>query len=277
MAAAVAKSAKVSDSNMSSESVIKWLKKNDEFVQHCDNLPLYLHYCFSSHVKSDALFASQLSSLQSLIDRNVDRINKKKQKVNHESLTQDAKHLQKEDEIESQWCRKHLHQVDEGKLKRTLKDVFVDTGDCNLAKSYSAQQREIAGYAIKAFQHKFMSYSTYNQWMTGARTTKNPLQSCHISVIQSYIDQSNLNREDKLKRLFENEHLNVIDEGGNIVVSGPLTKTRNDSQLWYELSDATPVGNRRDIKVCHSAKFVKHSVLILGYSGEHCGDSRQEM
>ena len=162
VAAAIAKSAKVANSNMHSESVIKWMKKDEDFKAHCTNFPLYLNYSFLSHIKSDALFASQLSSLESAVYQRVARINdKKRKKLGQNQMSEDALLLQEEDVVESSWLRKHLHTRDEGKLKDSLHEVFVETGDDRLKKHAAPQHRLISQYASNHLNQNFL-----NNWPT---------------------------------------------------------------------------------------------------------------
>ena len=49
--ASTARNANIDDSNSSSEGIIRWLKENTSFKNHCSSLGLFMNWFWDNHVK----------------------------------------------------------------------------------------------------------------------------------------------------------------------------------------------------------------------------------
>ena len=95
---------------------------------------LYINFAFIHHLKSDALFASQIAMLDYNVQASCTRKEKKDGNI---EMSEDAAGLVAETLTESNWS-KSCNETDEDKLKVALNTVFINSHDSELSTSRAA-------------------------------------------------------------------------------------------------------------------------------------------
>jgi len=216
------------------------MKQDDDFLSHTSDLSLYLHYVWVRHVKSDMRFAAQVARLeQELVQRLIKERNKAtKQNAVSAPVTADAREMRNEEKHESTWAKK-THRLDEDSLKSRLKSAFGVSCDEGLRTKIAAQWRAIEQYAQRTGKGKFMSYATFNAWISGKRTSSKAINSEYIEIMEGYcsfLDRENSERWDKqsqslcINRVNENMQAIPVQEEEEVAIVDPVVTDEDVSE-----------------------------------------------
>jgi len=185
-AASCAKGAYIDDTNQSSEGIIRWMSNDADFLSHLGSVGLAMNFFWTKHKNTDALFASQAAGLESSIAECEYRKAAKRLKLNEET-SDDAAMLKKEDNVDSAWSKGGSRQAMEKKLKEELRAAFVTVG---AYENHTTQCKELARFGLSLDPPiKFMSYPTYNAFMSGTRKSNKYIGHGNMALMTSFVDK----------------------------------------------------------------------------------------
>lgn len=194
----IANNMQIEDSNQFSEGVIRTTKKVENAYNHATEPAEYFKYRWDDTRRSIKQFVLEYQSLDSQIQE-LEAVREKRSKRQRSAsrsataaasapaaLTQDVMTQQSEDNEVEVWCRKGSTAKFESNLRMEFSGIFRDDG-------VGEKNSERYKYMLDSFDlseaEDFMSYTTFNKFMSGTRRTQKPFSKRHMELIQKFINE----------------------------------------------------------------------------------------
>ena len=181
--ASTAKNAKVDYSNQMSEAIIRWMKEDTTFQAHCKDFALYMNYSWMKHLATDALYATEVASLEAQVESSKKRkANKQIQKSQTNNVSDDMRLLDIENREECLWGKSGWT-INGSILKRRIEQAFQH---CLVGLGAKDKQHQILKCHEKHLGKTFIGSSTYSIWMSDKWKSSRPISCDSCVVMDSY-------------------------------------------------------------------------------------------